>query len=276
MRNIVFQALRVCGALAVLMASHTSLAGNAVVVGFFSQWPNQIYIPTCQTPVGTSKVCSAYVTSASSGAPFVLGNPGYSITGANASEVKVVPFVHPTARECSPGMTVKLGEPCYVAFEFTPTAQGERDASFVVHAAAGHVGTTWKMALIGDPPQDTYSWEVGSFSACEGGSGEWQLGVWAPAEGCGPTTQHRTNVCVVDSNSGLQTRSVVCKSSDGETVADSFCTDPKPATQQACTPPTAVCGIAPEDTRVVDLRNACPSKCIPDAANNKYCLMMPF
>ena len=52
---------------------------------------------------------------------------------------------------------------------------------------------------------ETYSWNVGAFGTC--------------SEPCG---------------GGTQTRTVVCQSSGGATVADSFCTTTKPATAQSC------------------------------------------
>jgi hypothetical protein len=53
----------------------------------------------------------------------------------------------------------------------------------------------------------TYSWQIGNWSSCN-------------ATTCGA--------------SGTQTRTVTCKRSDGQTVADSFC-GTKPATSQSCT-----------------------------------------
>lgn len=40
--------------------------------------------------------------------------------------------------------------------------------------------------------------------------------------------------CSVSCGGGTQTRTVVCKRNDGTTVADTFCTGPKPPTSQAC------------------------------------------
>lgn len=57
------------------------------------------------------------------------------------------------------------------------------------------------------PPQYTYSWSIGDWSACS-------------ATAC--NTQ------------GTQTRAVICKRNDGVTVDDSQCTESKPATSQAC------------------------------------------
>ncbi|QAY80345.1 hypothetical protein [Sphingosinicella sp. BN140058] len=61
----------------------------------------------------------------------------------------------------------------------------------------------------------TYSWEIGS---------------WGPYSDCS-TTGQRT-----------QTRSVVCRGSDGTAAADSACTDPKPATADASACPIVACG----------------------------------
>jgi parallel beta-helix repeat protein len=59
-------------------------------------------------------------------------------------------------------------------------------------------------------PLPTYDWSVGNWSACS-------------AKACG------TN--------GTQTRSVVCKRSDGVSVSDVFCSTTKPATSKPCSAP---------------------------------------
>ncbi len=65
--------------------------------------------------------------------------------------------------------------------------------------------------------------------------------------GSNPTTESscesQNSACTWTPNAGTgtQTRAVVCKDSNGTTVADSFCVAPKPSTTQACTnstPPT--------------------------------------
>jgi len=58
------------------------------------------------------------------------------------------------------------------------------------------------------PPPITYSWIVGDWGVCSGDCGE---------------------------NNATQSRTVTCIASTGESVADSMCTEPKPATTQACT-----------------------------------------
>ncbi len=63
--------------------------------------------------------------------------------------------------------------------------------------------------------------EVSVFSRPTASS--WQTGTWGGCSGaCG-------------TNNGTQYRTVTCQSPTGQTVADSNCTGPKPATQQACT-----------------------------------------
>jgi len=256
------RALILFSATLALVAGQASVAGTANIGG----------TAECKTTVGTTKVCNITIGTTTS---VVLADPFYSLSGPHASEVKLGGPLG-SLRLCSPGITLTAGNNCFITYEFTPQEAGSRTATFTVRVTSGHTGSSWALPLVAEPATVTYSWEEGTFGACVGGTGSWQSSSWTPSEGCGPTLQSRSSVCVVDTDSGLQTRTVVCKSSDGATVADSFCTGPKPEIHQACTPASTVCGPAPEDNREVVLDNACSSRCVPDAANNRFCLMLPF
>lgn len=80
-----------------------------------------------------------------------------------------------------------------------------RNASGVTVYSADQTFTT-----TAPPPEYTYSWSAGAYGSCS-------------ATACGTT--------------GTQTRSVVCRRSDGAIVDDAFCSLPKPVTSISCSAP---------------------------------------
>ena len=80
------------------------------------------------------------------------------------------------------------------------------------------------------PPVITYAWVSGSWSSCPtaASGSSWQDLTYPDGQ------PRQTCSDWLSANGPKQNRTVVCKSSTGQTVADSFCTDPKPATMQAC------------------------------------------
>src|SRR5690606_1755747 len=112
--------------------------------------------------------------------------------------------------------------------------------------------------------------------ACTGGHGDWVPGGWAPDTGCGLVDQTREATCAINANSGTRTRSITCRSSEGETVLDVYCDGlTPPAESESCTPnDTSVCGPPPPLPRPVSLRDA--GGCVPDPENGQSCLRLPF
>lgn len=73
----------------------------------------------------------------------------------------------------------------------------------------------------------------------------WDVGTWGQ--------------CSKSCDGGTQTRTVVCRGSDGGVYADSFCTEPKPATQQACN--TQACPIPYTYSWVIGNYGTCSKTC---------------
>jgi hypothetical protein len=123
----------------------------------------------------------------------------------------------------------------------------------------------------------TFRWVTSPMGACTGGSGTWHTGSWAPALGCGATLQTRSVTCVIDANSGTAPLAIACQRSDGSPANESNC-DPvtRPSSTASCTPVDPVCGEVSANSQTVSLRNGCPTGCVPDAHNGKYCLRMPL
>lgn len=64
-------------------------------------------------------------------------------------------------------------------------------------------------------PSTTYTWVTGNYGSCS-------------VSTCG---------------GGTQTRNIVCQDNNGSTVADSYCTDPKPAETQSCNTQACACPV---------------------------------
>src|SRR5690606_33877918 len=86
---------------------------------------------------------------------------------------------------------------------FTPTAPGPRTITVTATTTGGG---SYTHTITASAAETVYSWVEGEFGECTGGAGSWQLGDWLPASGCGPTVQHRTVTCAVESGSGTQSR----------------------------------------------------------------------
>ena len=223
-------------------------------------------------PLGQSKTATFTVSTNRS---IYLMNAG-TFSGQD-SEFTVLP------QTCTPGRMLVAGiSTCTFQVRFSPGSIGQRTLTINVRAGingsspSDYAGSA-ALHLTGTGAPLT-SWRTGEYGACTGGSGEWQIGNWAPITGCGLVKQTRSVSCQIDAFSGTQTRTVECVNYSGEVVSDSKC-DPKtrPSESRSCTPvDPSVCGASPETERVVELSNNCPTGCQPDAANNKYCLMMPL
>lgn len=107
----------------------------------------------------------------------------------------------------------------------------------------------------------SYTWETSSWGSCTGGAGTWQYTAWSPVSGCGDVTQTRDATCEANANSGSQSRTVVCRRSDGTIDSNSECQnalgDP-PATTQTCTPTSGFsCGTKGPTSQTVTLTDTC-------------------
>lgn len=130
-----------------------------------------------------------------------------------------------------------------------------------------------------EPSGCSYEWVAQPTGACTGGTGTWMPGFWAPTQGCGATAQTRSVTCAFQANSGTQPVIVQCQRSDGTPANEANCdAGTRPSdTMASCTPVSeAVCGEAPETSRVEHLSNGCSSGCTPDSANHKFCVKMPI
>lgn len=105
------------------------------------------------------------------------------------------------------------------------------------------VQTTVPVGMVSDgagncAPPLTYSWSSGVWGACTPNMGSDWVDFRASPYGA---LNQRCNSWLASNSSqysaGTQTRLVVCKDSNGNTVADSFCTGTKPATTQSCNVP---------------------------------------
>lgn len=124
-------------------------------------------------------------------------------------------------------------------------------------------------------PQYAYAWDEGAPGPCTGGSGIWITSDWTPTTGCGSVVQVRTASCAVTEGSGIRVSEARCVRQDGIPVEDRFCSGDKPESfVQSCTPTgSAACGPAPATSQVVSM-NECG--CVPDPANDRYCVILPF
>lgn len=87
------------------------------------------------------------------------------------------------------------------------------------------------------PPAITYSWSTGVWGTCDGhGLNDWVD--YSPKSPYKRTINLQASTWLSDTNgfysSGIQTRNVTCKDSNGNTVADSLCTTTKPDSNQSC------------------------------------------
>ena len=179
---------------------------------------------------------------------------------------------------CAPGQTYLVGHSCSITLRFKPTSLD----TYLDIVRFHFNGLSRTVEVVGQVVVPfTYAWIIDDVtSACGGGTWNWLLGEWLPAQGCGRTSQSRTATCTIVENSGVLGREVYCRRSDGTTVADSKCdSTTRPSGLQSCTPGPEVCGDTPITEREELLSNICMgafSSCVPDAQNGQYCLLMPF
>ena len=126
----------------------------------------------------------------------------------------------------------------------------------------------------------SYSWQASGFGACVGGTGTWEYTAWSPTCGAGTFTQTRSASCVPNSDSATQTQTVTCLRSDGTTVADSYCpTSSEPPVSQACTPSSGYnCGTEAPISQQATMNTVCMAAmttCVPNPAEQKYCVVIP-
>lgn len=180
--------------------------------------------------------------------------------------------------ETTCGIGVAVGT-CQAQLHFhAPTEPGEYSVRLRLTLKAQSIDTVsayiWFTANVSEPPPA--QWVAGEFGECTGGSGGFEYGAWFPETGCGLTPQTRTGSCSVVADSGTRERSVTCRDGTGAEVDPGECEGDPPPTSISCTPLEAdVCVGEPELERTVELSNACTAGCVPDAENNKYCLLMP-
>jgi len=157
------------------------------------------------------------------------------------------------------GKTLDYNETCFI--EVRPKASGDTgsyasslvvsDLVVVVSADLSGSSNGWTCALpwggMIDSGDDITAYASNNVAcgascapetrSCASGllSGSYQYASCNPLANCGYTWEAGSwGSCSLTCGGGTQTRSVVCRRSDGQTVADSFCGGGKPATSQAC------------------------------------------
>lgn len=218
----------------VISLSGTGLAGSVNV--------NPTSIDCGAVTAGGSKSCGL-VTLTAAGGPIT-----FTATPVSASADFTV-----TAGTCTANSTLAVGQSCATGVVvFNPTTAGAKSGTLSINCGTG---CSTSVALSGI--SYSYTWNTGDWGICTGGSAVWNTSPWTPASGCGNIEQTRTAACVAVSNSGSQSRSVICRRSDGAPVDDAFCGESKPSGTQSCTPTSFSCGPEPATSQTVLLTNSC-------------------
>ena len=179
-----------------------------------------------------------------------------------------------TSGTCNLNHHYTAGKTCTLTVTFKPTAPGPATAGgSALRIIADTKHWSGEIYLQGIGADGT--WQTGEWSACSGGAGEWLTGPWTPTTGCGLTEQSRTATCAMIANSGVRTRNVTCMDGNGQELDLVFCMDqPPPAASESCTPMgEASCGEPPLLSRTISFPTC---DCVPDPANNMYCLKLPL
>ncbi len=241
-------------------ALHASVSYAGTATALVTREPA---IDCSSAAVGSSAPCGTIklLGSGGTGSPVTLANPYFTVTG-NTSEFVLT--LATSGDACYAGQILAPNAKCTVGtLEFRPTATGNRPqfhfvARTTVIPDGGFGSITWGGAGY------TYSWQIGAWPGCGGGTGTWSYSPWSPISGCGAVTQTRSASCNPDALSAAQVRTVSCTRNDGVTVADSLCPGARPADTQSCTPTSGFsCGTQAALSQSTQLTDTCAYEWLP-------------